>query len=74
MLAGGVDGRSATFLRRQIAGRPAGDRELGMARLIPILDPIAVLEPNRPVVVDENRSERLVDVIESLPGKLNTAT
>ncbi len=58
---------------RQVGGRPLGDLELGVPRLVAVLDPVAVLEADGALAVDEHRAERLVAVGQRLPGELDAA-
>ena len=56
-----------------MCGRPPGDLELGVAGLITVLDPVAVLEEDLAVATDKHRSERLVAVVQCLAGQLDAA-
>ena len=59
------------LLGRQVRRRPAGDLELGVPRLVAVLDAVAVREPHLAAAVDEHRAERLVAVVEGLARQLD---
>jgi hypothetical protein len=56
-----------------VVGGPACDREFGMASGIAALDPIAVLEADLAVSIDEDRTEWLVAVVEGLACEVHTS-
>ena len=57
----------------RLSTRPAGDRELGVAGGVAVLDAVAVLEKRGAVGVDQHRAERFVAVVERLAGEFHAA-
>ena len=65
--------RHRAFGRGQVGRGPARDLELGVTRLVAVLDPVAVLEAHPALGVDQHRPERLVAGLERLAGQLHAA-
>jgi hypothetical protein len=60
--------------RSQIRYRPPDDPHLRVQRLIVIRGPVVVLTKGPAFVIDQDRAERRVPVVESGVGKFDTAT
>jgi hypothetical protein len=73
VLTGGVHGRAGPVVGRQVVDGPAGDRELGVAGVVAVLDAVAVLVERGAVAVDQDRAERFVAVVERHPGEFHAA-
>ena len=71
VLAGGVHGGPDPAHGRDVVDGPRGDRELGMTGGVPVLHPVAVLEQGGAVGVDQDGPERLVTVLQRLPGQFD---
>src|SRR5690606_18913996 len=73
VLAGGVDRGRGAVGRAQVRRGPAGDRELRMPGVVPVLDPVAVGEQLGARCVDQDGAERFVAVGEGLRGQVQAA-
>ncbi len=73
VLTGGVHGRARPVVGSQVVDGPAGDRELGVAGVVAVLDAVAVLVERGAVCVDQDRAERFVAVVERLAREFHAA-
>jgi hypothetical protein len=73
MLTGGVDGRAGPVVGSQVRNGPLRDREFGVAGVVAVLDPVAVLVERDAATIDKDGPERLVAVVKGLAREIHAS-